>query len=67
MFFTIFLELYSSSSYNKGRGIFAILRYVYGTQVRSMWRIRLVELVIFNYLINYGKKFVNINFYYTIS
>ena len=28
MFFAFFLELYSSSSYNKGRGIFAILRYV---------------------------------------
>ena len=27
MFFAFFLKLYSSSSYNKGRGIFAILRY----------------------------------------
>ena len=28
MFFAIFLELYSNSRYNKGRGVFAILRYV---------------------------------------
>ena len=28
MFFVFFLELYSSSSYNKGRVVFAILRYV---------------------------------------
>ena len=28
MFFAFFLELYSSSSYNKGRVVFAILRYV---------------------------------------
>ena len=27
MFFAIFLELYSNSRYNKGRGVFAILRY----------------------------------------
>ena len=28
MFFAIFLELYSNSSYNKGRGVFAIIRYL---------------------------------------
>ena len=28
MFFAFFLELFSSSSYNKGHGVFAILWYV---------------------------------------
>ena len=30
MFFAYFLELFSSSRYNKGRGILAILRYILG-------------------------------------
>ena len=29
MFFAILLELYSNSRYNKGQGVFAILRYIY--------------------------------------
>ena len=35
MFFAIFLNLYSSSSYNKGCGIFAILQYLKKTINKS--------------------------------
>ena len=40
MFFAFFLELYSSSSYNKGRVVFAIIRYVLNTYVviTTRWR-----------------------------
>ena len=36
MFFAFFLELYSSSSYNKGRVVFAILRYLFLFRVDSV-------------------------------
>ena len=36
MFFAFFLELYLSSSYNKGRVVFAILRYLFLFRVDSV-------------------------------
>ena len=37
MFFAFFLKLYSSSCYNKGRGVFAILRYqFYNVQLNKL-------------------------------
>ena len=57
MFFAFFLKLYSSSSYNKGRGVFAILRYTKNfiffspkSRVeRSTWEVQLaLKMVIAN-------------------
>ena len=39
MFFAYFLELFSSSRYNKGRGVFAILRYVSAAKHSSLAKI----------------------------
>ena len=35
MFFAYFLELFSSSRYNKGRGVFTILRYLVGCVIQK--------------------------------
>ena len=45
MFFAFFLKLYSSSSYDKGQGIFAILRYMY-----IVWDLPLLAISEVSYL-----------------
>ena len=43
MFFAIFLELYSNSSYNKGQGVSAIIRYITGVLIQITYAYLLIQ------------------------
>ena len=53
MFFAIFLELYSNSRYNKGRGVSAIIRYLKKSYLE------LINVLLRHRVSNYTKYEIN--------